>query len=76
MGLAAVDTGLPAAVARAVPAHLRGRAFAVVYGGVSLAAVLSYLDLFRLFGVVSLLTIPLVLMMKRAAASKDAMTAH
>ena len=37
-----VDTGLPAEVARIVPAHLRGRAFAAIYGGVSLAAVLSY----------------------------------
>jgi MFS family permease len=43
IGLAMVDTGLPAAVARSVPAHLRGRTFAAVYGGVSLAAVLSYL---------------------------------
>jgi MFS family permease len=42
VGLSMVDTGLPAAVARAVPEHLRGRVFAVVYGGVSLAAMLSY----------------------------------
>jgi DHA2 family multidrug resistance protein len=49
----------------------------VVYGMIQRqAAVLSYLDLFRLFGVVILLTIPLVMLMKRAAASKDAMTAH
>lgn len=37
-----VDTGLPAMVVRSVPAHLRGRVFAVTYGGVSLAAALSY----------------------------------
>ncbi|MEN3307055.1 MAG: hypothetical protein V7603_3257 [Micromonosporaceae bacterium] len=42
IGLSMVDTGLPAVVARTVPAHLRGRVFAVMYGGVSLAAVLSY----------------------------------
>ena len=42
LGLSMVDTGLPAEVARIVPAHLRGRAFAAIYGGVSLAAVLSY----------------------------------
>jgi MFS family permease len=43
IGLAMVETGLPAVVARSVPGHLRGRTFAVIYGGVSLAATLSYL---------------------------------
>jgi MFS family permease len=43
IGLAMVETGLPAVVARSVPGHLRGRTFAVIYGGVSLAAILSYL---------------------------------
>ncbi|MFB9234136.1 MFS transporter [Plantactinospora siamensis] len=42
LGIAMIDTGLPAAVARAVPEHLRGRVFAVTYGGVSLAVALSY----------------------------------
>jgi MFS family permease len=42
LGLAAIETGLPAVVARSVPGHLHGRTFAVVYGGVGLAAVLSY----------------------------------
>jgi MFS family permease len=43
VGLAMVETGLPAVVARSVPAHLRGRTFAVIYGGVSLAGALSYI---------------------------------
>jgi MFS family permease len=43
VGLAMIDTGLPATIARSVPAHLRGRVFAVVYGGVSLAAMASSL---------------------------------
>jgi hypothetical protein len=42
LGLAMVETGLPATIARSVPAHVRGRVFAVTYGGVSLAAALSY----------------------------------
>lgn len=43
IGLALLDTGLPAAIARSVPAHLRGRVFAATYGGVSLAAMASSL---------------------------------
>lgn len=42
LGIAAVEVGLPAVIARSVPEHLRGRMFALVYGGVSLAAALSY----------------------------------
>jgi MFS family permease len=43
VGLALIDTGLPAVIARSVPAHLRGRVFAATYGGVSLAGMLSSL---------------------------------
>jgi MFS family permease len=43
VGLALIDTGLPAMIARSVPAHLRGRVFAATYGGVSLAAMASSL---------------------------------
>jgi MFS family permease len=42
-GLAMLDTGLPAVIARSVPAHLRGRVFAATYGGVSLAGMASSL---------------------------------
>jgi MFS family permease len=42
IGISLVDTALPAVVARLVPAHLRGRIFALIFGGVSLAAILSY----------------------------------
>jgi MFS family permease len=42
IGISLVDTALPAVVARSVPAHLRGRIFALIFGGVSLAAILSY----------------------------------
>jgi MFS family permease len=43
VGLAMTDTGLPAVIARSVPAHLRGRVFAATYGGVSLAGMASSL---------------------------------
>jgi MFS family permease len=42
LGIAAVEAALPAVVARSVPEHLRGRMFALVFGGVSLAGALSY----------------------------------
>jgi MFS family permease len=42
LGIAAIEVGLPAVVSRTVPEALRGRVFALVYGGVSLAAALSY----------------------------------
>jgi MFS family permease len=43
VGLALLDTGLPAVIARSVPPHLRGRVFAATYGGVSLFGMLSSL---------------------------------
>jgi MFS family permease len=53
LGIAAVEVGLPAVVARSVPEHLRGRMFALVYGGVSLAAALSYVAGGAALGVMS-----------------------
>jgi DHA2 family multidrug resistance protein len=40
------------------------------------ASILSYLDLFRMFGFVTLLVIPLVLLMRRSVADKSAPPAH
>ena len=41
-GLSLVDVGTTTLVQRSVPAELRGRAFANLYGGVGLAAAVSY----------------------------------
>jgi MFS transporter, DHA2 family, multidrug resistance protein len=40
------------------------------------AAILSYLDLFRMFAFITVLVVPLVFFMRRPGASKDAMVAH
>jgi MFS transporter, DHA2 family, multidrug resistance protein len=40
------------------------------------AAILSYLDLFRMFSLAVLMVVPLVFLMRPAKASKDAMVAH
>jgi DHA2 family multidrug resistance protein len=50
---------------------------AVVYAMVQRqAAVLSYLDMFQLFAVATVVVIPMVLLMRRGAATKEAMAAH
>jgi hypothetical protein len=41
-GLSLVEVGTTTLVQRSVPAELRGRAFANLYGGVGLAAAVSY----------------------------------
>jgi DHA2 family multidrug resistance protein len=49
----------------------------IVYGLVQRqAAILSYLDLFRLFAVAIFLVAPLALLMRRVKADKEAMSAH
>jgi DHA2 family multidrug resistance protein len=40
------------------------------------AAILSYLDLFQMFAIITVLVIPLVCFMRRPGASKDALSAH
>jgi len=40
------------------------------------AAILSYLDMFRIFSIATLLVVPLVLFMRRGAVSQDAVAAH
>jgi DHA2 family multidrug resistance protein len=40
------------------------------------AAILSYLDLFRMFAFITLLVVPLVFFMRRPGASNDALSAH
>ncbi|MDP9173838.1 MAG: DHA2 family efflux MFS transporter permease subunit [Planctomycetota bacterium] len=49
----------------------------VLYGMVQRqAAVLAYMDMFRLFGLATLLVVPLALFMRRGTATKEAMSAH
>jgi len=62
--------GMPAAQAAK-------QGYAAMFGMVQQqAAILSFLDVFRLLGVIFLLLVPLVLLMKRPAKAPGSMGAH